>query len=226
MREKLAKAERHVDLRPVEHKYAYDYRYKDVEICIMNGQEPEECFFAVGERLHFVQEPENKFDGRAVRVENKCSVKAGYMYKGRLQDMANDFVARNDAVVGEVTYYDGETMKATLYFYRGVSLDELEAAEEEESDVLSRIVEVERPVEEPEKKQTDKIGSFPVKPKKWYKRMSLICTIGVVIFLLNGLLVSGGWKIVNWALAVFEFYYARKYKSLIPLMPDEVEKDK
>lgn len=69
------------------------------------------------------QEPENKYDGQAVAVVIGRK-RIGYLYRGRLQDMANDWLDRGDSISGRISSvspysYDvkKDGIKIDLYFY-------------------------------------------------------------------------------------------------------------
>lgn len=97
---------------------APDYHYDDVQICVISGEAPDPREFRPRTGLFFYQEPMNPYDDRAVRIENARGVKAGYFYRGKLQDMANDFLSSGGKLVGGVVSYDGRTMIAQIDFYR------------------------------------------------------------------------------------------------------------
>lgn len=95
-----------------------DYQYDDVKICVIQGEEPHPADFPAGTTLFFYPEPTNPYDDRAVRIENANGVKAGYFYRGKLQDMANDFLSEGGKLVGMIQSYDGVTMMARIAFFR------------------------------------------------------------------------------------------------------------
>lgn len=79
---------------PAEYEYAdgntyyLNYTYKEN---IYRLQEVEE-YIEKGEDLYLVEEPDNEFDKKAVAVQTTDDVVIGYLYKGWMQDMANDFL--------------------------------------------------------------------------------------------------------------------------------------
>jgi hypothetical protein len=77
-----------------------------------------------GKSITFQQEPENEHDKNAVAVYLN-DVKVGYLYRGRTQDMVNDWIRRGMPFWGHVNKIDAANNKATIKigFYR--SLDEL-----------------------------------------------------------------------------------------------------
>lgn len=86
---------------PIE-GYTLKYHYEDVEITSWDRIPPG---VKIGNRVVFVQEPTNPADDHAVRlmfVPQKC--KFGYLYRGEIQDMVNDYINRGDKVVGRLSY--------------------------------------------------------------------------------------------------------------------------
>ena len=66
--------------------------------------------------VSFKQEPENKYDNNAVAVIYK-EKKIGYLYKGKLQDMVNDYINRNFTIIAK---FDTESTLC-IAFYRHLS---------------------------------------------------------------------------------------------------------
>lgn len=75
-----------------------------------------------GETLTFEQERDNEYDSKAIAVylEDK---KVGYLYKGTVQDMVNDWIRRGDYFWGYVNKIDKESSKATIKigFYKDMN---------------------------------------------------------------------------------------------------------
>ena len=67
--------------------YSYDY----VKVCIIKGQEPDITKLQIGMEVELKQEPNNQYDNKAIAILANDE-KIGYMYKGKLKDMANDFI--------------------------------------------------------------------------------------------------------------------------------------
>lgn len=97
---------------------AYSYEeslaFADTSVLTGNG----------GKVVAFKQEPENEYDQNAVAVYLN-NTKVGYLYRGRSQDMVNDWIRRNAPFWGYVNKIDTTNNTATLKigFYK--SLDEL-----------------------------------------------------------------------------------------------------
>ena len=72
-----------------------------------------------GKTLTFKQEPENPHDGKAVAVY-LGTAKIGYVYRGTVQDMINDYIKRNWIIFGYLNKYSVADKKATykIGFYR------------------------------------------------------------------------------------------------------------
>ncbi len=99
-------------------KYASDYHYDDVKLCALKDPAPDYSTMPIGTRLYFWDEPQNEYDNKAVAVHREDDVKIGYLYKGRLRDMTLDFVQRKEAVMGQVTYNDGSSIRFCMDFFR------------------------------------------------------------------------------------------------------------
>jgi len=71
------------------------------------------------EFIRFVQEPENIHDSKAVAVYIG-GAKVGYIYKGTIQDMVNDYLKKGWEVQGYINTFDKETRTATykIGFYK------------------------------------------------------------------------------------------------------------
>lgn len=54
-----------------------------------------------GEELNFIPEPNNEFDEKAVAIYLH-NTKIGYVYKGKIKDMLNDWISRNEIYIGYV----------------------------------------------------------------------------------------------------------------------------
>lgn len=72
-----------------------------------------------GEELSFVQEPTNEYDNKAIAVYlNKTKI--GYVYRGKIQDMLNDWISRKDIYYGYINKIFVTENKATykIGFYK------------------------------------------------------------------------------------------------------------
>lgn len=100
------------------------YDFEDVNLFV-----PDAAAFSkmsVGTKLNARQEPENSYDKKAVRLEWNRDTLA-YFYRGKLQDMANDYLRLGGHVHGIVTALmpDEKKIAAHLGFYKGAHQDEL-----------------------------------------------------------------------------------------------------
>ncbi len=99
------------------------YRYKNVGVFVLYTDVFNHPALVEGAIVSLRQEPENTYDHRAVAVVIGRK-RIGYLFKGKLQDMANDWLDRGDAVSGRVVRVDPEAYDAkmnavriNLYFY-------------------------------------------------------------------------------------------------------------
>ena len=81
-----------------------------------------------GKKIEFKQEPDNEYDNKAVALyleENKI----GYLYRGRIQDMVNDWIKRDDYFWGYINKIDVEKSIATfkIGFYRDINSLEMKS---------------------------------------------------------------------------------------------------
>lgn len=100
------------------------YRYTYVGVFVPYIDVFDHPALVKGAIVSFRQEPENKFDHSAVAVVIGRK-RIGYLYRGKLQDMANDWLERGDAVSGRVvrvspyaTDVKRDGVKINLYFYK------------------------------------------------------------------------------------------------------------
>lgn len=86
---------------PIE-GYTLRYHYEDVEITSWDHI-PEDA--RVGNRVILVQEPSNETDPEAVLLMLAPQKKRiGYLYRGELQAMANDYIDRGDKIVARLSH--------------------------------------------------------------------------------------------------------------------------
>lgn len=96
--------------------YSYDY----VKVCIIKGQEPDITKLEIGMEVELKQEPNNQYDNKAIAILANDE-KIGYMYKGKLKDMANDFI--NDMksyVFGYITEIKNNEIYLNLGYYKKI----------------------------------------------------------------------------------------------------------
>lgn len=109
-----ARARSHASGLPELPGYTVKYTYDEVKIAMADS------FFPIvdlqfDDLLTLKQEPENPYDDKAVAIY-RGKDQLGYLHRGRLQDMANDWLDRGDPVYG---LYEASTDKETftIYFY-------------------------------------------------------------------------------------------------------------
>lgn len=75
-----------------------------------------------GKLLNFVSEPNNEYDDKAIAVYfNKDKV--GYVYKGKIQDMINDWISRGDYFFGYINKFSIANSKVSykIGFYKSLN---------------------------------------------------------------------------------------------------------
>lgn len=95
--------------------YPLVYKYNDVKICMI--EDFDMSLLKVGYGLTLKCEPENEYDKNAVAVY--CyQVKIGYMFKNKLQDMANDFSKKKNCIpCSYISKIDDNEVCMNLGFY-------------------------------------------------------------------------------------------------------------
>lgn len=75
-----------------------------------------------GYNITFCQEPENQYDTNAIAIY-LCNEKIGYVYRGRIQDMINDWIKRNHLFCGHINKYSITNNSASykIGFYKPIS---------------------------------------------------------------------------------------------------------
>ncbi len=114
---------------PVERKpllepfegYSLTYHYENVEISCWEYI-PDDV--KIGNRIVFMQEPTNEYDDKAVLLTLVPQRrKLGYLYRGKMQDMVNDYLNRGDKVIARLSYLTFnpcKIVKIDIAFYRKV----------------------------------------------------------------------------------------------------------
>ena len=87
------------------------YFYKDVHFCnpdkFPDDAEP-------GEEIYLIQEPDNPYDENAVLVCGEDDRKLGYLYRGKMQRMVNDYLENDDCEI-KACAIDLETIAIGFY---------------------------------------------------------------------------------------------------------------
>lgn len=109
------------------------YAYTGVRLYIVPGQEPDFRALDPGDDLYLVQEKDNEYDKKAIRVETHYStragnVKIGYLKKNKLQAMVNDYINMDLPILAHIeTIEDDEGwIEIAIAFYRDPVDDDLE----------------------------------------------------------------------------------------------------
>ncbi len=71
--------------------------------------------------LNVLQEPQNKYDEKAI-VLKFCENTVGYLYKGKLQDMANDYISKGYEVHAQIQKIENDDIFIKLFFCQPRSL--------------------------------------------------------------------------------------------------------
>lgn len=95
------------------------YKYFDVKICVISGQEPD--YSNIIERLKVVPvvttlelETDNEYDNQAVKVMDGQN-KLGYLYKGKLKDMVYDYLTKNRPIFSCLSTMDLDTYEMKMF---------------------------------------------------------------------------------------------------------------
>ena len=99
------------------------YDYEDVNLFVPDSSAFEKM--QIGTRLNAYQDKSNQHDQHAVRLEWNRDTLA-YFYRGKLQDMANDYIEFGGQVHGIVTalYPEDKKIQAHIGYYKGKNQDE------------------------------------------------------------------------------------------------------
>lgn len=102
------------------------YQYDDENIAIIRGQEPNFELVICESDVSFEKEPNNPYDKKAIAVYSD-NQKLGYLYKGKIQDMVNDFLDRSAPISSFIKHIDVKNKKIALAvaFYKEKSPDKI-----------------------------------------------------------------------------------------------------
>lgn len=98
--------------------YVASYRYTEVGIFVPKDKTFDVEGFEPDAILTLVQDPENPHDNRAVGLKLRKRL-VGYLYRGKLQDMANDWIEKKKPLRAQLTacMRDKQRAEVTLVFY-------------------------------------------------------------------------------------------------------------
>ena len=96
--------------------YELKYHYNNVSVACVDTPEcqPAAAAAQVGDVVTLLQDAANKYDNNAVSLSTSVGL-IGYLYKGKLQDMANDFIKKGLPVVGVVENSPAKTVLLGFY---------------------------------------------------------------------------------------------------------------
>jgi len=95
------------------------YRYQNVKIAIIKGEDPDYDAISPGDMITLIQEPSNKYDTNAVIVMAN-EIKLGYLYKGALQEIANRFLKSQLPIFSCISTIEDDTRTIEIFlgFYQ------------------------------------------------------------------------------------------------------------
>lgn len=99
----------------VEDHYILAYQYEHVKIAM-----PVMGKVDLGDFLSFEQEPNNEYDNKAVKV-TYGGYPIGYLYRGRMQDMVNDFMRKELPIEARVDSIDSDSITCGIAFYKDIN---------------------------------------------------------------------------------------------------------
>lgn len=91
----------------------YAYIYNDVKIFIPPDREPDYESIKFDRRIELIQEPDNEYDSGAIKVMQNGNF-IGYMYRGTLQNMINDWIELGLPVDAEMSQYSKSNKTAHI----------------------------------------------------------------------------------------------------------------
>lgn len=90
-------------------------------VCVITTEEPDYSKLKLGEKIEFIQEPDNIHDSKAVKIMQD-GIKIGYLYRGETQDEVNSFISFGNTVTGYLTGITPEDqyskLQATILLYK------------------------------------------------------------------------------------------------------------
>ena len=91
----------------------YAYIYNNVKIFIPSDLEPDFDSIKFDRRIELIQEPDNEYDSGAIKVMQNGNF-IGYMYRGTLQNMINDWIKLGLPVDAEMSQYSKSNKTAHI----------------------------------------------------------------------------------------------------------------
>lgn len=107
------------------------YHYENVKLYTPPRYEKNRPRIKAGTELDVMPEPENPYDNRAVKFSYNGKT-IGYVNRGRLQDMFNDWFTYGHPFIVRFLEYDSpESVAVNIAFYRGKEKKQSVSAEDE-----------------------------------------------------------------------------------------------
>lgn len=94
------------------------YYYENVDVCIIKEEKPDFSRLKEFEDVVLSLEPTNPYDPKAIKISTADSMKVGYLYRGKLKDMAYDFLTLHNPVRAKISNISDEKITINLAFYR------------------------------------------------------------------------------------------------------------
>lgn len=101
-------------LQVLDNQYILSYQYDFVRIAMPN----KECL-SLGDYLSLESEPDNQYDPQAVKISSGID-KIGYLFRGKLQDMSNDFIKKSWPIEAFVDSITDDEVTCGLGFYKDI----------------------------------------------------------------------------------------------------------
>lgn len=99
----------------LENEYILSYRYDFVKVSMPNVNG-----LKLGDFLSLESEPDNQYDPHAVKILSGLNT-VGYLFRGKLQDMANDFIRKGLPIEVSVDSITNDSFTCGLGFYKDIN---------------------------------------------------------------------------------------------------------
>lgn len=102
------------------------YHYSNIRVAIIRGNEPDFRFLQAGMPVQLLHDPDNKYDNNAVMLIAN-GIRIGYLYKGKIQNMVNDFLRYGWPIISHIESIDRENRVIEIFlgFYRSATSNEM-----------------------------------------------------------------------------------------------------
>lgn len=99
----------------LENQYVLSYRYDFVKVAMPNVNG-----LKLGDFLSLEAEPDNQYDSHAVKILSGLDT-VGYLFRGKLQNMANDFIRKDLPIEVSVDSITNDSFTCGLGFYKDMN---------------------------------------------------------------------------------------------------------